>query len=114
MSYCRWSTDDFQCDLYVYESCYGGYSVNVAGRRRVYHDPLPPEIDITVDIVGYCNRMNEVMRIPHDLVDIDLPYAGESFDIEDAADVVTFLDELKNIGYRFPDYVTEAIKEEIA
>lgn len=34
MSYCRWSSDDYQCDVYVYRSD-RGYETNVAGRKRV-------------------------------------------------------------------------------
>lgn len=27
MSYCRWSTDDFKCDLYIYEDVAGGWTI---------------------------------------------------------------------------------------
>ena len=40
MSYCRWSTDFFQCDVYVYEHCNGGWTTHVAGRRMKH---VPPE-----------------------------------------------------------------------
>lgn len=42
MSYCRWSTDDFLCDLYIYEHYEGFWAIHVASIRRVYHKPLPP------------------------------------------------------------------------
>lgn len=42
MSYCRWSSDFFQCDVYVYEDVAGGWTTHVAG-RRLKHAP-PPEL----------------------------------------------------------------------
>ena len=36
MSYCRWSSDDFQCDVYVYESVAGGFVTHVAANRVVF------------------------------------------------------------------------------
>lgn len=42
MSYCRWSSDHFECDVYVYESVSGGWTTHVAGRRR--KTPLPDSI----------------------------------------------------------------------
>ncbi len=50
MSYCRWSSDAFQCDLYVYDHYLGGLSINVATRRRKPIDPInnpPPDYDCT-------------------------------------------------------------------
>ena len=37
MSYCRWSTDNFKCDLYCYEDVNGGFTTHVASNR-----PSPP------------------------------------------------------------------------
>jgi hypothetical protein len=42
MSYCRWSTDLYRCDVYVYESA-TGWVTHVAGRRLRH--PVPPEVD---------------------------------------------------------------------
>lgn len=44
MSYCRFSSNNWMCDVYVYESVYGGFQVHVAGRRRPIR-PIP-------DLVG--------------------------------------------------------------
>ena len=43
MSYCRWSSMNWMCDVYVYEDCAGGWTTHVAGRRRM----IPPIPDIT-------------------------------------------------------------------
>ena len=39
MSYCRWSSDNFTCDLYIYESVYDCWTIHVAQSRHV--GPLP-------------------------------------------------------------------------
>jgi len=41
MSYCRWSTDDFQCDLYCYGDCSGGFTTHVACNKVIFKEPLP-------------------------------------------------------------------------
>lgn len=33
MSYCRFSSDGFNCDVYVYEDCAGGWTTHVAANR---------------------------------------------------------------------------------
>lgn len=42
MSYCRWSSDFGECDVYVYEHVGGWWDVNVAGRR--WRHTVPQEI----------------------------------------------------------------------
>jgi hypothetical protein len=39
MSYCRWSSDHFECDVYVYADVSGGWTTHVAGRRRKHRVP---------------------------------------------------------------------------
>ena len=38
MSYCRWSSMNSMCDVYVYEDDAGGWTTHVAAKRRI----LPP------------------------------------------------------------------------
>jgi len=42
MSYCRWSSDNWMSDVYVYESCFDKFVIHVAGRRRA----IPPIPDL--------------------------------------------------------------------
>lgn len=50
MSYCRWSSDDFQCDVYCYEAD-EGFIIHVAVSRPVLKDgDLPPRIPFQVQI----------------------------------------------------------------
>lgn len=82
MSYCRWSSDDFQCDLY----CYGSgdnFITNIASNRVVPKEPLPEDIDWgSEDFVdAYIERWSVVSKLVDDAdrVPITLPYAGETF-----------------------------------
>ena len=40
MSYCRFSCDNFRSDVYVYESCMGGFVTHVAGNKKLF-PPIP-------------------------------------------------------------------------
>lgn len=52
MSYCRWSSDHFECDVYVYEDVSGGWTTHVAGRRQ--RNPLPDSIKAMYPRLGDC------------------------------------------------------------
>lgn len=117
MSYCRWSTDDFLCDLYCYEDCAGGFTTNIAGRRVVYSEPLPEPLELTPgNVEKWFERHQKVMEMHKSgtFEPITLPCAGESFNDDTLEEFLDRLIELKNIGYRFPDYVIETVQEEIA
>lgn len=116
MSYCRWSSDDFSCDLYCYQDS-GGYSTHVAAHRAVYKEPLPPDIELSSEpaiIDAWVNRHQHVMEMLKnaDRVDIGLPYDGQSFHDSDLGEFLQRLRHLKEVGYKFPDYVIEAVIEE--
>ena len=113
MSYCRWSTDDHMCDLYVYDSCSGGIAIHISANRLVYKDDLP-EPESYLDIDAFMARHKKVGQMidAADRVKIDLPYAGESWDGLSNEDAIEFLIELRQLGYRFPEYVIGMIQEE--
>ncbi len=117
MSFCRFSSDDFQCDLYCYEDMYGGYRTQVAQSRVVFNQPLPPKIDFT------SGRMDDWLA-RHQVVQsmvreakrkrIGLPFDGENFVDETLEDFLQRLLNLRKAGYRFPDSVIDAVKAEMA
>lgn len=112
MSYCRWSTDDFQCDLYVYESD-RGFEVLVADLKRVYSEPLPPPIDLMPDTAdAWFARRAAVKAIPHEMVPIGLPSDGLRQTCETAADCADLLERLKGEGYVFPYDLIEELRTE--
>lgn len=112
MSYCRWSSDDYQCDVYVYESD-RGFETHVAGRRHTFSEPLPPappkgDIDAAIRrmmaVTGMCDRAEPV--------DIGLPYDGESYTDATASECADRLEMLRAAGYNVPQYAIDALREE--
>lgn len=115
MSYCRFSTNDFQCDVYLYEDVMGGFTTHLAAIRVEYQEPLPEPMSLDADNVeAWLARHRKVMEMHKTAkkVRIDLPMAGETFNDETALDLLDRLLELRSIGYRFPLSVIEAVREE--
>ncbi len=113
MAYCRFSTDDFQCDVYVYEDVDGGYTIHVAKICLVYNDPIPPKVPMS-DIDAFIERrtiMDEIYKCA-DEAPTPLQYAGKSFNYDTATDAAAFLQELKHLGYRVPDSVIKDLIDE--
>ncbi len=63
MSYCRWSDDDFQCDIYAFEdeTC---FVVHVATNRRTPEESLPEWVSycFSFDTAGECAAELERFR----------------------------------------------------
>lgn len=97
MSYCRWSTDDFKCDLYAYEG--DKYYIHVAANRHTIPYDEMKELD-----------WDE--RYKH-MEPIGLPCDGETFGFETLQEFKNKFLELRKMGYRFPDRVLGRIQEEI-
>ena len=113
MSYCRWSSDDWKCDIYAYESG-EGYVIHVAGRKRVGDIPTVPNILETEPEEwgeAYRKQLRALEAIP--LVDIDLPFAGETFVEPTLQSFHDRMMELRRTGYHIPDYVMFGIQEEM-
>lgn len=132
MSYCRWSSMDHTCDLYVYESD-RGLEVIVARNRRVLTEPLPvlsalelteidhgaaargeePHVSKRDDWLDRNRRRHEILEAA-EIVPIDLPYAGEHEVFDDLAAAADWIAELGALGYVFPDTLVADLREEAA
>lgn len=115
MSYCRFSSDDHQCDVYVYADCHGGYTTHVAARRRVFAEPLPPKIEVSSDTIdAWLGRHRIVMAMCErsELVPIGLPHDGETFEHATALECAEHLECLLDLGYRVPRYAIDTLREE--
>ena len=116
MSYCRWSSDDYQCDLYIYEDYLGGWTTHVAAKRRVFKEPLPALVPTTKDNQdARWARYTLVKRMldEADLVAIGLPADGKSFNDPTLEDLRDRVKALRDMGYRVPPRVLETIEQEI-
>lgn len=118
MSYCRWSTDNFSCDIYAYEDCHGGWTIHVAGNRHIGDCPkiewnrldrgeisgeeFAAQAKAQYDWLETCERR-----------EIDLPHAGDTFHEPTIEAFKKRLLELRAIGYHFPDEVLTTVDEEI-
>jgi hypothetical protein len=116
MSYCRFSSDDFQCDLYCYEDVAGGFTTHVAGIRFIFKEPLPAPIildDSNVKEWWVRNQVVSGMIDEADRVPLNLPHDGETFNDPDFKSLLGRIIYLKSLGYRVPDSVIEAIMGEL-
>ena len=112
MSYCRWSSDDWKSDIYCYYDCGGYYAIHVAGRRPTVK--LPPSEHLWPDIDKWLPVHKEQMRLLENTqyVDIDLPFAGESFREKTPEDCLCRLLTLRGLGYYVPEGAIERLRGE--
>ncbi|SRR5579883_3081343 len=88
MSYCRFSSDDYQCDVYVYAHIAGYWTTHVASNRYAFQEPLPSQVSW---VPGACNddwfkrheKVSQMVRKAK-LVNIGLAHDGQTFDGQDA------------------------------
>lgn len=114
VSYCRWSSDDFQCDVYVYEDVGGGWTTHVAGSRYVHQKEMPPLISFLADPDGWFKRHEEVKGLidAAGMETIKLPHAGESFNDPTPQACADRLESLRALGYIVPQYAIDTLREE--
>lgn len=139
MSYCRFSSMNNMCDVYVYADCYGGYTTHVASNRLLFSPiPAPPlsliisrgEWDIKLRRLTYKNKIDMILAnittylwmalskphlwslqiIPH--VKIGLEHDGEQFNDETANECADRLLQLRYLGYKVPQSAINALRNE--
>lgn len=123
MAYCRWSSDDFRCDVYTYEDVGGGWTTHVASRKRVFASELPPPLGGPTDaapieawVEAFVHRQAVLGPLLDgaDLVPIGLPHDGRTFTDPTPGDCADRLDHLRELGYRVPQDAIVALRDEQA
>ncbi len=117
MSYCRWSSDGYKCDVYVYEDVHGGWTTHVAGRKKAGLDTLPPD---PLTLIGnmHSEEWLEAYRSFHEayerlpFVDHAMAGAGETFNDDTPGECADRLERLREVGFYVPDYAIAALREE--
>lgn len=119
MSYCRWSSDNWKCDVYCYGSGHG-FTTHVAGNKTVGD---APELDWSLmddpndkAALALFQKQYETQMAWLSTAErkpIGLAYDGESFDDPDLKSFLATLIMLKKAGYNVPDYVIEDVRSEL-
>lgn len=116
MAYCRWSSDNFKCDVYTYAHVDGSWTTHVAGRRRLGLETLP-ENPYTREAIGapdWSERYKAYHKALGELpfVNIDLPHVGETFKDVGPKECADTLRMLRGLGYHVPEYAIEELDQE--
>lgn len=119
MSYCRWSSDNFQSDLYVYEDVYGGWTIHVAGNRIVGDVPpivwpLDPKNGAQFGEYVASRSAQSAFLETANRETIKLPGAGETFVTDSPGACADKIEELASIGFIVPAGVVEELRAEDA
>ena len=115
MSYCRFSSDDFQCDCYCYGESIGGYVIHVAGRRAIFKDPLPPPIMLDKDNTQeWWARHKKVSKMLEkaELRPLGLPHDGQTLHADTPGEAADTLEMLRKEGYRIRQYAIDELRKE--
>ncbi len=118
MSYCRFSTDDFQCDLYIYECVTGQWMIHVAGRKVVYKESLPESVKLDAaseeSWKAWLERKKKVdeIRERSELVAIGLPYDGQTIAVDSPGECADAVEMLLALGYRAPKGIVGELRDE--
>lgn len=117
MSYCRWSSDNFNCDLYCFEHCGGWYQTYTAGSRhrawlRVFNWLTDKRLRYQDGTHAFRVERFQTWRWPHWLTHkpIRLPNAAKAF--EDPTEEAMFarILALHREGFRVPKELLREVR----
>lgn len=114
MSYCRWSSDGFQCDLYCFEHVGGWFQTYVARARRPRAIPALVLNEGEIAFRASHDAQEAALNDPdNEPVVIGLPYDGHQFQDPTLQAMLDRIVMLKEAGYVVPDWVVNRVREEI-
>jgi hypothetical protein len=120
MSYCRFSSDDHTCDVYVYFGA-SGWTTHLAGVCLVWEVPLPPPIEYRSvnDFTDWLTRRQAISQLLEDPTTHrfeQLPSFNDSnvFHHDTAAECADHLEQLRAAGFNVPQFAVDALREEDA
>ena len=114
MSICRFSSDGWKSDVYIYYAQYG-IQIEVASNKTVFDSKFPFPEFIEFDKNTYMDHLNarQIALDNSQTVAIDLPFAGSGHSFDSEEEAIVFVKELIDLGYHVPDGVIDALKEEL-
>lgn len=117
MSYCRWSSDDGYCDVYVYKCVHGGWVTHVAVRRQPDGCPVKFK-DVMPDGKFDAKKYLEYTKAKSKWLDnvkyleLDSPHAGKSFRHSTPKECADNLITLRESGLMVPQYAIDTLMDE--
>ena len=116
MSFCRFSSEDFKCDFYAYESV-DGYHLHVAGNRHDRELPQSPYSRESPDLPK--EEYNRASREYHEAlmsaprISIDLEGAGEHHVFGTLRELRESIAEHVQRGFRAPEWLLPSLDEQM-
>lgn len=113
MAYCRWSSMNYSCDLYVYEHVDGGWMIHVAGNRVV--GEIPPMLPLgEPDVDTWLKKHEEQMKFLQEAEreKIGGPSDQATYGCDTLEEVREHLTRLRSEGYVFPEDLMERIERD--
>jgi hypothetical protein len=113
MSYCRFSSDNWSSDVYVYANVDGCWTIHVAGRRYTGEIPkVPPLCGDDVNAFVAAHQAQLAALDTTTMVPIGLPHDCASFDEPTPGACADRLEELQALGYHVPQYAIDELRRE--
>ena len=117
MSYCRFSDNCYQSDVYVYGSIDDVFITHVASNRRVSDEPIPVCNENIADpgerFLKYYHDCSEWVDMAKS-IPIGLPCDGKSYSDSTAQECADRLESLRAMGYNVPQHAIDSLREEDA
>ena len=120
MSYARFSSDDWQCDVYVWADVDGSWRTLVAGRRFVFNqlpDLGPPPLESDEAFRAWWDRGQRVMDMRGDeahghWLELPEPDGGCDYRHDTPGECADNLERLRSAGFNVPQYAIAALRRE--
>lgn len=111
MSYCRFSSDNFQCDVYVYEAIDAGWMTHIAANRIANATAIPTvdfrSADFAEQFAAQLAYVRTANREP-----IGLPLDGTSHRDNTPGECADRLVALRAMGYIVPQHAIDELRLE--
>ena len=118
MSYCRFSSDGFKSDVYLYGSVDNDYVLHVASSRIKNIDELSKNLDLKIEKDNIKSFMKQYTKLLQKInkhaihENINGKYDGQIFSFKTSKETIKMLKTLKKEGYHVPKNVFKMLKEE--
>ncbi len=109
MSYCRFSTNNYKSDVYVYDDVGGGITIHVATSRVASKVPKVTDYNDSKKFAKQVIEQQKAISTAKYKKN-GLPYDGESFYNLTPREALERLFELRAAGYRIPQSAIDGIK----